>query len=157
MMIVLKATPSSPEPVARPAPVDRALLARMRLVACACRAGARVDASCNCTGSGAGTRPCLGALVAFAPQATGRHLTFYRPGEPEISFDESWVLALIEAAGRGDDDSLHFLTIRHVVPSSRARIVFLAHGVAEARVSGFEGTANGVENAMHGQVDAALK
>jgi len=132
--------PSFPtDRTARAAPVDRALLARMRRIACSCRAGARVDASCNCTAPGAGMKPCLASLVATAPQVTGRHLTFYRPGEADVSFDEAWLLALVEAAARGDGDSLRFLTIRHVAPPARARIAFLARRVAEARAEGIEG------------------
>ena len=151
-MTALQAPPFSLDHAARPAPVDRVLLAKMRFVACSCRAGARVDASCDCTAPDAGMKPCLGSLVATAPQATGRHLTFYRPDEADISFDESWLLALVEAAARGDGDSLRFLTIRHVAPPARARMAFLARRVAEARAGGIEGDDTAAQE--HGTADA---
>lgn len=147
--------PSSP--TLRSAPVDRGLLAQLRFVACTCRAGARVDPSCDCTAPGAGMKQCLGALVAIAPHATGRHLTFYRPGEAEVSFDESWVLALVEAAARGDGDSLCFLVFRHVARASRARIVFLAHRVAEARASAIGGGIDGTATPVPDRTGTALK
>lgn len=156
-MNALRVPTFASSPTTRSAPIDRILLAQLRFVACTCRAGARVNPSCDCTAPGAGMKQCLGALVAIAPHATGRHLTFYRPGEAEVSFDESWVLALVEAAARGDGDSLRFLVIRHVARASRARIALLARRIAEARASGIAGETDGTATPVPGRTGTVLK
>lgn len=58
-------------------------------------------------------------LLRVLDQALGRRPVFLRPGESATSFDERWLLAVIEAQTQGDRDSLEFLLCRQVGASKR--------------------------------------
>ncbi len=72
----------------------------------------------------------LHTLLGALPAAFGRPTRFYRLGEAELSFDERWVLAAIDAAKRADTDSLYFLIARRVPVYLRRWVAFLVRSVA---------------------------
>jgi hypothetical protein len=53
-------------------------------------------------------------MVECLPEAVGSSLVIYRVGEGNLSFDESWILAMLERVDATDWDSLHFLIARRV-------------------------------------------
>lgn len=72
----------------------------------------------------------LHTLLGALPEAFGRPTRFFRVGETELSFDERWVLAAIDAASRSDSDSLYFLIARRVPAYLRRWVAFLIRRVA---------------------------
>jgi len=74
----------------------------------------------------------LGQIVLTAPQGMGRSMKFYRPGTADISFDEAWLLSLVDAARRGDALSMRFMTGRRVAPQARDSVLFLVSRIAAA-------------------------
>lgn len=69
-------------------------------------------------------------LLGALPAAFARPTRFYRTGEAELSFDERWLLAAIDAARRADGDSLYFLIARRVPVHLRRWVAFLVRSVA---------------------------
>ena len=51
----------------------------------------------------------LEIFIRTIPQALGRKINVNLPFTNDISFDEKWVIAVIEAVTRADYDSVHFL------------------------------------------------
>ncbi|UOA26443.1 hypothetical protein [Pseudosulfitobacter sp. DSM 107133] len=109
---------------------DRATLAALRIAACGCRASARLGVEQACALIDASPEKALHTLLGALPEAFGRPTRFYRPGEAELSFDERWVLAAVDAARRSDDDSLYFLIARRVPACLRRWVAFLVRRVA---------------------------
>ena len=66
------------------------------------------------------------ALVRALQGATDRRFVFWQPGAPGLSFDETWLLALLRACATGDRDSERFLMTRRIVPQARPVIRLLA-------------------------------
>lgn len=107
-------------------PVAGERLDWLRRIGAACRCGARTDLFRACavlsedrdTAAEAYARALLGALP------TGR-LRFYQPGTHEVSFDEAWLVSLLDAAGRGDEASLTFLLARRLPAHTRRSVGYL--------------------------------
>lgn len=62
------------------------------------------------------------SLAECLPEALGRPLVIYRPAEPCVSFDEAWVLSMLERIDSADWDSLHFLIARRVCREMRVAV-----------------------------------
>lgn len=72
----------------------------------------------------------LDGLLHVLPQALGRPLLIRRPGPARASFDEAWIIGLIEAAARDDTASLRFAIASRVARAYRRPIGFLVKGLA---------------------------
>lgn len=110
---------------------DRAMLVALRVAACGCRASARLGVEQACAMIDATPEKALHTLLGALPEAFDRPTRFYRVGEPEMSFDERWVMAAIDAASRNDSDSLYFLIARRVPAYLRRWVAFLVRRVAD--------------------------
>ncbi len=101
----------------------RVSLNQLRFQATTCRASAFLDIFQACsvldpdTEDAKNTRQIT--LLRILGQALDHAPVFYRPGEKNLSFDEKWLAALIEASKRGDHDSFAFLLNRRVAHSKR--------------------------------------
>lgn len=117
---------------------DRAGLALLRVIGAQCRVMARSDLFRACAMlSTDKTRAAEAVATALIRGLTGagglRHgLRLYQPGAPELSFDELWLLAALNAARHGDTDSLSFLLGRRLPHASRRQIGFLITSLAGA-------------------------
>lgn len=120
------------DPRARLSPEDKRLLASFGSLRC--RAGARLDLSRAC--ATVGTRrdipaaTVLDAVLATLGEALGRSPRFYRPTVRALSFDESWLLRLISALRRDDEDSAIFLLHSLIPHGVRRSVVHLVGRVA---------------------------
>ncbi|WP_424972110.1 hypothetical protein [Dinoroseobacter sp. S76] len=65
------------------------------------------------------------SLTACLPEAIDRRLTIYRVGEDSLSFDEAWILAMLDRIDATDWDSLHFLIARRVCRPARVAVRML--------------------------------
>lgn len=72
------------------------------------------------------------SLVECLPEAVGRPLVVYRSGEGSLSFDEAWVLTMLDRIDSTDWDSLHFLIARRVSRPARVAVRVLL-GACQAR------------------------
>ena len=123
-------------PVLQPRPVPRLdpvppLIAMLRLAALECRAGPRVDLQeCAATAPDAGAEDLALALARALVGATDRRVVLWRPGAEGLSFDETWLTSLAAALGRGDADSVRFLTGRRVRPEAGPVLRRLLDGLA---------------------------
>ena len=112
----------------------RVLLNQLRFQATTCRASAFLDIFQACsvldpvTEDANNTRQIT--LLRILGQALDHAPVFYRPGEKNLSFDEKWLAALIEASKRGDRDSFAFLLNRRVAQSKRRIIGSLIASLA---------------------------
>ena len=70
------------------------------------------------------------ALLRTLAEGFGRRPVFFEPGSPDVSFDERWLLALIDATRRDDADSVAFLSTSRVAVHARRSLVFLVAGLA---------------------------
>ncbi|MEM1385860.1 MAG: hypothetical protein AAGG06_19765 [Pseudomonadota bacterium] len=87
---------------------------------------ALVDADKNCGLDAYGS-----ALLRLLPIALGRRVVFHRPGSPEITFDESWVISLLTSIKRGDADSTLFALSSRISRPMRGQVRYLARGFAD--------------------------
>lgn len=112
-----------------------ATLNRLRLLSLRCRAARRIDVFLACAllamDRVEAAQAFAEALLRALPQATGKPLNFLFPGARERSFDESWLLRLVETVRQGDGDSTTFLIASQVRKPYRRQIAYLAKGLAE--------------------------
>ena len=111
------ALPNTPSPAPN---VDRDLLVRVRRAGRAARLGAFVPDSA------------LDLLLQDLPKAIGRRLRFFEPGAAELSFDEAWLLGVIEAIRAGDSDRYRFALLSRMRREPAARLHFLFCKVAHS-------------------------
>lgn len=64
-------------------------------------------------------------LMRCLSQALGRRPILFRADEPEMSFDEAWLLALARSLREGDAESAAFLLRSRVPAHARRHLVFL--------------------------------
>ncbi|PLS22609.1 hypothetical protein [Neptunicoccus cionae] len=107
-------------------------LNRLRLSAMRCRARARVDVSeaCNllCVDEAQSELRFEEALLRSLHQGLGRKPRFYAVGAAEESFDERWLLQVLDAAERGDMTSVEFLVRSRIDKTMQRSIRFLIRG-----------------------------
>ena len=71
------------------------------------------------------------AILRTLPQTLGRRAIILRPGDVVVTFDESWLLALLPACGTGNRDNIAFLTNSRVKPRYRPNLLYLMSGLAK--------------------------
>ncbi len=71
------------------------------------------------------------ALLRTLSHALGRRTVFFRAGCESLSFDEAWLLRLIDCFASGDLDSVTFLLHRRVHQHYRRSLLFLFNGVVD--------------------------
>jgi hypothetical protein len=69
----------------------------------------------------------LEIFIRSLPQAFGRQIIIHRPGAEQLSWDEKWLLSIIEAVSRADYDSVHFLIESVVKQKHRREFLTIAH------------------------------
>lgn len=122
-------------PMVEPSAEARSLLNRLRWVARRCRASARMDLFEACavlsTDRDVADTAHAEVLMKGLSQALGKMPVFFRPGVHEISFDEAWLLRVVDALSRDDDASLVFLLRSRVHPSACRNLSYLIRSVSE--------------------------
>ncbi|MEL6913116.1 MAG: hypothetical protein AAFP13_01315 [Pseudomonadota bacterium] len=96
----------------------RPLLNRVRFLAQKCRAEARLDLAVACAAIHACPERSLDAvatsMVRVLAEAVDGHVSFRAPGAVDMSFDEEWLLRLVDRAIARDTVSVEFLLRRRV-------------------------------------------
>ncbi len=113
------------------------LLNRLRLLARGCRTQARLDVEHACallSSSACGLEQSARALVRAAGQVVERPLCFRIPGCKELSFDEEWLLRLLDRAAANDGASVNFLIASRIERSKRYGFRSLIRMVASSMV-----------------------
>lgn len=113
----------------------RGALNRLRLLALRCRAARRIDLFSACAllslDRGEAAQAHAVALLRALPQALDKAPVFHVPGAREISFDEAWILRLLQAIRQRRGDSIAFLIASRIRAPHRRQVAFLAKGLAE--------------------------
>ncbi|MEM9147396.1 MAG: hypothetical protein AAGC57_14490 [Pseudomonadota bacterium] len=73
----------------------------------------------------------LSLLLKLMPMAFGRRVVFHRPGASDTTFDEAWLLRLIESVRNGDEASATFALCSRVERRLRPAMRNLAKRCAE--------------------------
>ena len=71
-------------------------------------------------------------LMRCLSQALGRRPVLFRTGEPVISFDEAWLMALARSLRDGDASSATFLLHSRVPAHARRPLIFLLGNVVDS-------------------------
>ena len=115
---------------------DRAELAWLRVAGARCRVMRRSDLFEACAVlSMAREQAALAyvqALFRALPTLLPNGFRLYRPGDDQVSFDEAWLLQLLDRARAGDTDSLTFLIKRRIPRHAERQVAFLVHSLAAA-------------------------
>lgn len=110
-------------------------LNRLRLLSLRCRAARRIDVFSACAllslDRSEAAHAHAAAFLRALPQALEKAPVFHIPGAREISFDEAWILRLLQAIRQRQGDSIAFLIASRIRPCHRRQIAFLAKGLAE--------------------------
>tara|TARA_Y100000287_G_scaffold51252_1_gene40080 strand:- start:680 stop:997 length:318 start_codon:yes stop_codon:yes gene_type:complete len=69
----------------------------------------------------------LEIFIRSLPEAFGRQVVIHNPGTKQLSWDEKWLLSIIEAVSRADYDSVHFLIRSAVKQKHRREFLTIAH------------------------------
>ncbi|MEM1363269.1 MAG: hypothetical protein AAGF94_16400 [Pseudomonadota bacterium] len=105
----------------------------LRAQAAGCRTAARLDLfqACSLLTVDPDKAPVVfaRALLRTLGEALGKRPVIHGSGSPEISFDERWLLRLIERLEAGDTDSFTFLLSGRVPHEYRRSVAYLVHGV----------------------------
>lgn len=70
------------------------------------------------------------AILRTLPQTLGRRPMILRPGDIVITFDESWLLALLRAFGTQNSDNIAFLVSSRVKSAYRPNVIYLMSNLA---------------------------
>ena len=71
------------------------------------------------------------AILRTLPQTLGRRPIILRPGDAVVTFDESWLLALLHACGTENRDNIAFLTNSRVKPLYRPTLLYLMSNLSK--------------------------
>lgn len=74
-------------------------------------------------------------LLKLLPIALRRQVVFHRPGAEDTTFDEEWLLSLLDSIRRKDDNSVAFALCSRVEPHLRSTV----RGLAERSLEGLDG------------------
>lgn len=114
---------------------SRELLNHLRMIALSCRASARADLFEACAVLSTSTTVAKNAyaetLMKCLAQSLKQSPLLYRPGVEEVSFDESWLIRAVEAAGREDWGSFEFLVRSRVPFAARRNLGSLIVSISE--------------------------
>ena len=69
----------------------------------------------------------LEIFIRSLPEAFGRQIVIHHPGTKQLSWDEKWLLSMIEAVSRADYDSVQFLICSAVKQKHRSEFLIIAH------------------------------
>ena len=69
----------------------------------------------------------LEIFIRSLPEAFGRQIVIHKPGTKQLSWDEKWLLSIIEVVSRADYDSVHFLIRSAVKRKHRREFLTIAH------------------------------
>ncbi|ABV95932.1 hypothetical protein Dshi_4222 (plasmid) [Dinoroseobacter shibae DFL 12 = DSM 16493] len=108
-------------PVSALSETGRARLAALREAARVARARPYRSLEATCLSERGRTDP-YESLVECLPEAVARPLVIYRGAEDSLSFDEAWILTMLERIDSTDWDSLHFLIARRVCRPFRVAV-----------------------------------
>ncbi|MEX3014483.1 hypothetical protein [Gymnodinialimonas hymeniacidonis] len=116
--------------------VDRPALAFLRVMAARNRCLGRSDLFEACAALSIDPAQEAEALAqalfsGFSGQGDMPRLRLYQPAADELSFDERWLMSALDAAQRGDTDSLTFLLARRVPNHARRNIAFLLNALGK--------------------------
>lgn len=113
---------------------ERALLNHLRLIALKCRSAAREDLFEACRLLSSEETNSLDAhataLVKCLEEALGKRPKLLRPGLEKLTFDEAWLMRLLNSARIKDDPSFLFLLTSRVSAAQRHNLAFLLRAVA---------------------------
>ncbi len=70
-------------------------------------------------------------LMRSLPQAMNKRPILRAPGNTDYSFDETWLMGLIEALERDDDDSFVFLIKSRIDPIAQRNMAFLIRAISD--------------------------
>lgn len=112
-----------------------ALINHLRMVALDCRAKPRTDLFRACAllslDKTKARNAHAEALMRCLRDALGQTPRLHRPGEAELSFDETWLMRLAEAVALQDHDSATFLLCSRVREQDRRNFRYLIFSVSE--------------------------
>ncbi|WP_179379356.1 hypothetical protein [Jannaschia marina] len=107
-------------------------IALLRLAALDCRAAPRQALhACAVLAHEAGPIEHCMMLARALQSASDRRFVLWEPGSEGLSFDEGWLMALLEARTRGDGDSERFLLARRVRPQAWPVLRLLLDGMCD--------------------------
>ena len=113
-----------------------AALNYLRLVALDCRSAARADLYHACAvlahDKTVAQRAYAETLVKCLSQALGKKPVFYAPGVRTVSFDEAWLMRLVQSSAGADFDSFAFLIRSRVPHVARRNLAFLIHSISDS-------------------------
>lgn len=120
-----------PDDLAQP----EAVLALIRQRANAAQTAARLDLFKACAVLSMRDQPSAhdfaDAVARTLEQALGQTPDWRAPGAPELSFDEHWLMRLVERSLACDSGSVAFLISSRVQRGKRASLAYLVNGLAE--------------------------
>lgn len=122
-------------PEVPPSVALKGALNRLRFLAAGCRASARLDLFRACDfldpDDSVVARASATAIVRTLDQAIGTKAVLFTPGTSEASFDEAWLLRLIERCRARDHSSIDFLLKCRVLPERRSAFLHLIQTLAD--------------------------
>jgi hypothetical protein len=127
---VVKASPVMMCPAA-----ERATLDFLRTCYQTCRTKPRHDLFVACDlltcDRHVATKSYAETILRTLSQTLGRRPIILRPGDVVVTFDESWLLALLNACGNENRDNIAFLANSRVKPLYRPNLLYLISGLAK--------------------------
>ena len=118
-----------PAPAINCPAAERATLDFLRAIYQSCRTKPRHDlfAACDLLSFDRhiATSTYAEAILRTLRQTLGRRPNLLRPGDDTVTFDESWLLALLRSCGRARDDDIAFLMASRVAPRYRPNLQYL--------------------------------
>ncbi len=123
-------------PEAEPADAsETAFLNHLRFTALACRSKARTDlfeaCALLCVDRNQSFKAHAEALMLCLNDALGQRAVLFRPGTPERSFDEAWLLRLAASLSRKDEASARFLLHSRIDRAHHRHVRFLLARISE--------------------------
>ncbi|PWJ22392.1 hypothetical protein [Jannaschia seohaensis] len=106
------------------------LIALLRFAALECRTAPRADLPPGEAMRDAAVEEMAVLLARMLPTLLQRRPVIRRPGAADLSFDESWLLALARALSGGDAASARFLLARRARPEGAAVLRMLVGDLA---------------------------
>lgn len=106
----------APRPEAPAARVDPPLLGTLEQLRSTARR-LRLHATCDTSA--------LGVLLDRLPSMLGCRMVFHEPGAQDVSFDEAWVLNLLDAVRMGDEDRYRFALLSRMRRDRASALHFL--------------------------------
>ena len=118
-----------------PCPKDLvSVLNKLRFLMVTCRAAPRLDLMSACAvlsmEGEVAARRYADTLLRTLRDVLGRAPILHAPGTEGVSFDEAWLIRMIDRIKQGDEASMAFLLCRRVPRAQRSGVGFLVRGLA---------------------------